>query len=48
MVYALLTILRFQRRLKRYMEGRRAVLKLITFKLFVAVQVLQRVSDPAV
>jgi len=42
MVWALLAILRFQRRLKRYMEGRRAVLKLITFKLFVAVQVLQR------
>lgn len=46
MVYVLLAILRFQRRLKKYMEGRRAVMKLIVFKLFVAIQVLQRVSGP--
>lgn len=45
MVYALLAILRFQRRLTKYMEGRRAIMKLIAFKLFVAIQVLQRVSD---
>lgn len=45
MVYALVAILRFQRRLKKYMEGRRAVMKLIAFKLFVAIQVLQRVSE---
>jgi hypothetical protein len=43
-ITAILTVIRFQRRLKGYMVGRHALPKLISFKLFVFVTTIQHVS----
>ena len=43
-IYVILAIIKFQRRFKEYMPDRKALPKLITFKLFVLVTTLQRVS----
>ncbi|KIV91682.1 hypothetical protein PV10_06196 [Exophiala mesophila] len=41
-IYVILAIIKFQRRFKEYMPDRKALPKLITFKLFVLVTTLQR------
>lgn len=43
-VTAVLTVIRFQRRLKDYMVGRNALPKLLAFKIFVVLTTLQHVS----
>lgn len=47
-VIAVVTVVRFQRRLKSHMTGRKAMPKLLCFKLFVLITTLQHVrTDPA-
>lgn len=43
-VTALIIVIRFQRRLRDYMQDRQALLKLIVFKLFVLITTVQNVS----
>lgn len=43
-VTALIIVVRFQRRLRDYMQDKQALLKLIVFKLFVLVTTMQNVS----
>ncbi|EXJ56393.1 hypothetical protein A1O7_06736 [Cladophialophora yegresii CBS 114405] len=41
-IWTILAVVRFQRRLREFMTGKRAVVKLVMFKLFVVVTTLQR------
>ncbi|OCT49477.1 seven transmembrane receptor protein [Cladophialophora carrionii] len=43
-IWAILAVIRFQRRLREFMNGKRAVAKLVMFKLFVVITTIQRVS----
>ncbi|ETI26594.1 hypothetical protein G647_03372 [Cladophialophora carrionii CBS 160.54] len=41
-IWAILAVIRFQRRLREFMNGKRAVAKLVMFKLFVVITTIQR------
>ena len=44
-IIAIVNVIRFQRRLKHHMVGRKALPKLLSFKLFVAITTIQHVSS---